>query len=162
MENVLKRFIARQSINQVVPGVYPKFDTLEKYNRPEKYSAAELRNHARANWNYDGPPLEVKLLRVACRRVNFWSKQYYDHIGPVLLSRFLAERDRSLSREIVHEIRLVKMKPKKTGDEQEPVIPVRKLTFSPTGVTLLKSREDFERLGSTRPWKTDTEFYGDR
>ena len=103
-ESVLKRFIARQSINLVVPGDYPKFNTLDKYKSPDAHADAELRNHARANWNYGSPLLEVKLLRVACRRFNFWSEQYYDHISPVLLSRFLAERDRSLSREIVHEI----------------------------------------------------------
>jgi Holliday junction resolvase YEN1 len=48
-ENVLKRFIARQLINLVVPGDYPKFDTLEKCKSPETHSDAELRNHASAN-----------------------------------------------------------------------------------------------------------------
>ncbi|EDU49043.1 conserved hypothetical protein [Pyrenophora tritici-repentis Pt-1C-BFP] len=95
-----------------------------------------------------------------CKHFNFWSKKYYNHIGPVLLSRFLAERDRSLPHEVPHGIELVRTRTKKTEDCPQPIL-MRKLTFSPLGLSIL-NRQDFERYESTRPWKTDTSFNEDQ
>jgi Holliday junction resolvase YEN1 len=157
-ESVLPKFLAKQSINIVVPKTFPSFRTLQKYNNPETHSDSFLRNAALLSSNFDQPPREAQLLRTSCIYFNFWSKKYYNHIGPVLLSRFLAERDKTLPRELVHEIKLVPTKPKKTGSEEEPITLERKLTFSPFGVTVLKTRDEWERLYSTRPEKTDTSF----
>lgn len=156
-ERILPRYLATQSITLVVPKTFPRFDTLQNYANPRTLGDAELRERAAGSSEFNHPPREEELLGVACRYFNFWSKKYYNHIGPVLLSRYLAERDRSLPRELVHDIKLVKTKSKGAGSESDPAILERKLTFSPFGVSRL-NKAHFEPLYSTRPSKTDTSF----
>jgi Holliday junction resolvase YEN1 len=69
-------------------------------------------------------------------------------VGPVLLTRALSSRSSTLPREVVHDIKLVKERPKKTGKGLPAPVFERKLSFSPFGVTTLR-KEDFEgeRLG---------------
>jgi Holliday junction resolvase YEN1 len=160
-DNVLPRFLKSQKINLVPQKDFPKFNTLQKYNNPVTHSDTELRKHARDNSNHDKSPVEADLLAVACVRFNFWSKKYYDHIGPVLLSRALAARSKSLPREVIHDSKLIKGRTKATVDEHGSEIPVRKLTFPPMGVSSL-TKAEFERRESTRAWKTDTTFYPDQ
>ncbi|CAA9959899.1 XPG-I domain containing protein [Pyrenophora teres f. maculata] len=160
-EEVLRKVLERQSIDIAIPRTWPRFDILQKYNDPKTHSEESLRNNALTHSNYDQPPNEADLLHTACMYFNFWSKKYYNHIGPILLSRFLAERDRSLPHEVPHGIELVRTRTKKTDDGSQPIF-MRKLTFSPLGLSILKNRQDFERLESTRPWKTDTSFNEDQ
>jgi Holliday junction resolvase YEN1 len=157
-EKILLKFLAKHSINIVVPKTFPKFEILQMYNNPKTNTERFLRDTATLTSNFDQPPREAELLRTSCHYFNFWSKKYYDHIGPVLLSRYLSERNESLPRELVHEIRLTNTHAPKTEAEEELVALEKKLTFSPIGVTILKTREEFERGYSTRPWKTDTSF----
>lgn len=128
------------------------------YKNPRTNTDEFLRNASALSSNFNQPPREAELLRTSCIYFNFWSKKYYDHIGPVLLSRFLSERNRSLPRELVHEIKLVNRYAAKTEEEEELAALERKLSFSPFGVTILNTPAEFERSYSTRPWKTGTSF----
>lgn len=139
-EKVLPKFLANQFISIAVPKTWLKFDILRKCNDPNTHPENCLRNDALLRSNYNQPPNEANLLRTTCLYFNFWSKKYYNHIGPVLLSRFLAERDKSLPHEVPHGIVLVKTRTRKAGEDPEPILQ-RKLTFSPLGLTILKNRQ---------------------
>ena len=157
-ERVLPKFLAKLSINIAIPKTFPRFETLQMYKNPKTNTDEFLRNASALSSNFNQPPREAELLRTSCIYFNFWSKKYYDHIGPVLLSRFLSERNRSLPRELVHGIELANTRAKKTEEEEELAALEKKLSFSPFGVTILNSPAEFERRYSTRPWKTDTSF----
>jgi Holliday junction resolvase YEN1 len=60
-----------------------------------------------------------------------------DWVAPTMLTRFLADRDHSLLREAVHDIKRIATR-KKKGDNSAQF--ERKITFSPFGLTQLRRR----------------------
>jgi Holliday junction resolvase YEN1 len=131
-----------------VPPRFPDFKTLVKYNTPKVTSDEVLKNNAKLNLDNMRPINELKLLEVTSSRFNMWGRKYMNCVGPVLLTRSLSSRSSTLPREVVHGIKLVKERPKKTDSGLPAPVFERKLSFSPFGVTTLR-KEDFEgeRLG---------------
>jgi Holliday junction resolvase YEN1 len=139
----------------IFPPGFPEYKTLVKYYKPKVSADEVLLNSSRLNLDYLRPIQELELLKVTSERFNIWGRLYMNWVGPVLLTRWLAARDPSLPKELVHDIKLAKRRAKKT-DDQLPTRPLeRKLTFSPFDLTALK-RADFEgeRLGY---WNGDRE-----
>ncbi|KAF1914389.1 PIN domain-like protein [Ampelomyces quisqualis] len=132
---VLLPFFKRENIQIVVPVAFPKFSTLQSYNRPNVLSDAsvlenpELAQSSRRSIN------EVELLKVTSHRYNTWGKGYMDWVVPTLLTRTLADMDDYTSHELVHQIQLVQTR-KKQGDNSMPL--ERKITFSPFSLTKLR------------------------
>jgi Holliday junction resolvase YEN1 len=131
-----------------IPSDFPDFKILQKYNSPKVSSDEALRNSPRLDLSSVRSIQELKLLKVTSSRFNIWGRKYMDWVGPILLTRSLANRDSTLAREVVHSIKLTKRRPNKTDDLLPPRSFERKLTFSPFSVTSLQ-RSDFEgeRLG---------------
>jgi Holliday junction resolvase YEN1 len=131
-----------------LPIGFPAFKTLVKYNSPKVSSDDMLKKNTKLNLDLARPIKELKLLEVTSSRFNMWGRLYLNWVGPVLLTRDFINRNSSLPRELVHDIKFTKQRVKKTDDVMPPRIFERKLTFSPFGVTTLR-REDFEgeRLG---------------
>lgn len=94
--------------NVFVPGDFPDFKILQKYANPKVTSDDVLRNSSRLNLDYDRPIQEIKLLEVTSSRFNIWGRKYMDWVGPVLLTKYLSQRDSALPREVVHDIQFVK------------------------------------------------------
>jgi Holliday junction resolvase YEN1 len=131
-----------------VPGDYPNYKILQKYYRPKVSSDEKLLSRTRLNRAHGRPIDELKLLEVTSSRFNIWGKGYMNWVSPILLVRYMAARNVSLPRDKIHDVRMVKQRPKKTR-EQEPVrLLERKISFSPFQVSGLQ-RKDFEgeRLG---------------
>jgi Holliday junction resolvase YEN1 len=139
----------------IVPPGFPEHKTLVKYHKPKVSTDEVLLNSSRLNLDYLRPIQELELLKVTSERFNIWGRLYMNWIGPVLLTRWLAARDSSLPKELVHDIKLAKRRAKKTDHELPTRSLERKLTFSPFDLTALK-RADFEgeRLGH---WNGDRE-----
>ena len=68
---VLPRFFANHSITIAVPGTWPKFEILRKYNDPYTHNELYLRNNALLHSNYDPSPNEAKPLPTAYTYFNF-------------------------------------------------------------------------------------------
>jgi Holliday junction resolvase YEN1 len=131
-----------------IPIGFPAFKTLVKYNSPKVSSDDTLKKNAKLNLDLVRPIKELKLLEVTSSRFNIWGRLYLNWVGPVLLTRKFLNRNPSLPRELVHDIKFTKQRVKKTDGLLPSRVFERKLTFSPFGVTNLR-REDFEgeRLG---------------
>ncbi|CAG5181449.1 uncharacterized protein ALTATR162_LOCUS9768 [Alternaria atra] len=149
----LEKSARGRSIN--IPLGFPGFETLQKYCKPKVTSDEDLLNKSWLNLDYVRPIEELKLLKLTSERFNIWGRLYMNWVGPVLLTRNLTTRDPSLPLGLVHDIKLVKPRVKKTDNEQPTRTLERKLTFSPFGVTTLR-QADFEgdRLGH---WNRDKE-----
>jgi Holliday junction resolvase YEN1 len=131
-----------------IPPRFPDFKTLVKYNSPKVTGDDALANNAKLNLDNMRPINELNLLEVTSSRFNKWGREYMNWVGPVLLTRALLNRSSTLPREVVHGIKLVNERAKKTDNGMPARVFERKLSFSPFGVTTLR-REDFEgeRLG---------------
>jgi hypothetical protein len=69
-------------------------------------------------------------------------------VGPILLVRNMAARDDSLPRNNIHDVRIVKQRPKKTGEQEQVRLFERKINFSPFQATSLRQTHfEGERLG---------------
>jgi Holliday junction resolvase YEN1 len=131
-----------------VPPRFPDFKTLVKYNSPKVTGDDALENNPKLNLDNMRPINELKLLEVTSSRFNKWGREYMNWVGPVLLTRALSNRSSTLPREVVHGIKLVNERGKKTDTGLPARVFERKLSFSPFGFTTLR-KEDFEgeRLG---------------
>ena len=129
--------------NLSIPGNFPDYRMLQKYYRPKVTSDEVLTTKKSLDLNIARPIDERRLLEVTSTRFNIWGRLYMNWVGPVLLLRFLTQRDSLLPKEVVHEIRLTKQRTSKNDEVMVLRSLERKITFSPFGVTCLR-REDFE------------------
>jgi Holliday junction resolvase YEN1 len=125
-----------------IPANFPDYKILQKYYRPKVTSDELLKGKKSLDLNTVRPIDEHTLLDVTSSRFNIWGRLYMNWVGPVLLLRSLAQRDSSLPKEVVHEIKLTKQRANKDEEVMALRILERKITFSPFGVTSLR-REDF-------------------
>ncbi|KAF2031138.1 PIN domain-like protein, partial [Setomelanomma holmii] len=131
-----------------VPVGFPDFKILQKYNSPKVSDDSALTNSVKLNLDHMRPIVELNLLEVTSSWFNMWGRLYMNWVGPVLLPRCISNKDSSLPREFIHDIRLTNRRAKKTDGENPPPMLERKLTFSPFGVTTLRSEHfEEERLG---------------
>ncbi|CAA9959737.1 hypothetical protein PTMSG1_03145 [Pyrenophora teres f. maculata] len=126
-----------------IPPTYPDYKTLHKYNYPKVNTDQDLLNRSRLKLDYIRPIQELELLEITSKRFNIWGRLYMHWVAPVLLMRYLVARDPSQSKEVVHDIRIIKRRVPKKEEPTPTRIFERELTFSPFGVSDL-SRTDFE------------------
>jgi Holliday junction resolvase YEN1 len=131
-----------------VPRDYPNYKILQKYYKPKVSSDEALLSSARLKRDNVRPIDELKLLDVTSSRFNIWGKGYMNWVGPILLVRNMAARDDSLPRNNIHDVRMVKQRPKKTGEQEQVRLFERKINFSPFQATSLRQTHfEGERLG---------------
>jgi Holliday junction resolvase YEN1 len=131
-----------------VPGDYPNYKILQKYYKPKVSSDEALLSSAKLNRDNVRPIDELELLDVTSSRFNIWGKGYMNWVGPILLVRNMAARDDSLPRDNIHDVRIVKQRPKKTGEQEQVHLFERKINFSPFQATGLRQTDfEGERLG---------------
>jgi Holliday junction resolvase YEN1 len=132
---VLLPFFKRENITVAVPDNFPSFKMLQNYNRPKISSDLQILNNPELMPDFRRTISEIPLLRVTSHRFNTWGEGYMDWVSPTMLVRFLADRDPSLPKEVVHGIVVVRTPKAKA---QTDVIKLeRKITFSPFGLTQL-------------------------
>jgi Holliday junction resolvase YEN1 len=121
-----------------VPFDYPNIKTLVKYKEPNISSDSQLLDLRGLRNGWERPIDELKLLELTSCRFNIWGKLYMNWVAPVLLTKYLVARDRSLPPQDDHGIKLTRRVKNK---DERPL--ERKLTFSPFGLTSLQ-KKDFE------------------
>ncbi|KAI4651979.1 hypothetical protein J4E93_002176 [Alternaria ventricosa] len=94
--NTLSNFFKKTAPGITVPPNFPRYELLQFYNQPKIHSDDWLRGHARENVDYDHPLRETHLFLKACPPINMFWKKYFNHVGPILLSRMLAAWDEPL------------------------------------------------------------------
>jgi Holliday junction resolvase YEN1 len=131
-----------------VPGDYPNYKILQKYYKPKVSSDEALLSSARLKRDNVRPIDELKLLDVTSSRFNIWGRGYMNWVGPIPLVRNMAARDDSLPRNNIHNVRMVKQRPRKTGEQEQVRLFERKINFSPFQATGLRQTDfEGERLG---------------
>jgi Holliday junction resolvase YEN1 len=146
-ERVLLPYLKREDPRIVVPNTFPKFSTLQNYNQPKISSDSAILNNPDLRPDFRRKVSEIPLLMVTSHRFNTWGDGYMEWVVPTLLTRFLADRDSLLPKEIVHGIELVSTPTKEVqidGEAQSNIVQrAWKITFSPFGLTRL-GRHIFE------------------
>lgn len=147
-DRVLIPFFARKSIKIAVPEGFPRLEMLQWYNIPKTRSDEELRQFAARSQQFDQPLQEHSLLRVACPKINMFWTNYLKNVGPILLTRYLANYPRSSPPKLVHGISLTRTRANKAEGEHTPLDLERKLKFCPHSVTSLTPAqlEGFEAI----------------
>jgi hypothetical protein len=126
----------------VPPPDFPQYDVLKQYCRPT-VTPGHLFRKARLDLAFSRPVQELELFQVTSSRFNIWEKLYMDHVGPVLLTRALVQKDSASLKNILQGI-----KPKKQHkSDKAEVMELRSvqcaIRFCPFEVTTLQ-RTDFE------------------
>ncbi|PSN65968.1 PIN domain-like protein [Corynespora cassiicola Philippines] len=145
----------------LVPFDYPDLKTLNKYNKPTISTDDQLRNLRSLRHGWYQPIDEINLLNLTSSRFNVWGRGYMHWVGPVLLTRALANPDAVRHEGNPYDVKITKRRAKKVADEDTERAFVQKITFSPFPLTTL-SRQDFEG-DRTGYWtgRTDQLFDGD-
>ncbi|KAH4296824.1 hypothetical protein HBI81_100960 [Parastagonospora nodorum] len=135
-EHVLKPFFKRKNIQIAVPGNFPSFNTLRKYNKPKVHPESFHAHNKQLLPDYKHILDEAALLRVTVQRFNIWARLYMEWVVPTMLTRDLADRDPTLAQDHVHGVELLRSRPAKNQDITARQLET-KITFSPMGLTKL-------------------------
>jgi Holliday junction resolvase YEN1 len=126
----------------VPPPDFPQYDVLKQYCRPT-VTPGHLLRKARLDLAFSRPLQERELLQVTSSRFNIWGKLYMDHVGPILLTRALVQKDSASLNNILQGIKPKKQHKSDKAEVMELRSVQRAIRFCPFEVTTLQ-RTDFE------------------
>ena len=126
----------------VPPPDFPRYDVLKQYCRPT-VTPGHLISKARFDQAFSQPFQERELLQVTSSRFNIWGKLYMDHVGPVLLTRALMQKDNAFMKGILQGIKVKKQRKSSKAEVMDLRSVERAISFCPFEVTTLQ-RTDFE------------------
>lgn len=124
------------------PPDFPQYDILRQYCKPTVTPGHEL-SKTRFDSDFSQPIQERELLKVTSSRFNIWGKLYMDHVGPVLLTRALVQKDNASSKNVLQGIKLKKQRKSNKAEVMDLRSVERAISFCPFEVTSLQ-RIDFE------------------
>ena len=135
-DRVLKPFLKKESVTLTVPDHFPKFEIFQHYHRPKVHSDEFIRQKIYIEGQNILSILDIdetRLFITTCHRFNTWGKGYMDWVGPVLLTRALADQNRFALEKLLPDLKIALSRGKKTEDPSE-----RKISFSPFALTILQ------------------------
>ena len=137
---------------------FPDIQILKMYNEPLVYSDIQLGSLDSLRQGWDRPINELALFEITGPFFNIWGKGYLGWISPVLLTRSLVARNPSLPLEDMHKIQLVNRRATRgAGQASQPSLSMRKVRFSPFGLTSL-DRRHLEREWTSQSSTFDPNF----
>jgi Holliday junction resolvase YEN1 len=138
-----------------VDDTFPDIQILSQYNRPAAHSDTQLQGLHCLSAGWGRPIDEPYLFSITGPYFNIWGKGYSERIGPILLTRWLVERDPSLPREHSHHIQFVGQRiTKGAAQASQPLLCTRKVRFSPFRLTSIVPQLEAEwtaRLSDFNP-----------